>query len=155
MVALVSCSAPPYDDQADAQATALQKEVDSQIVKFIADGTEGDAASLADESYASNVKWYNQVDTDLMALQLRMAAAHDKSAAKWPNFFAALRQQIAAVQADHKAKGTLNPIVWIATRDQLNSQFAVLIAYEVSLKNGAPSAAPSSAAAKPAASAAK
>jgi hypothetical protein len=43
---LLSCSAPPYDDQADAQATALQKEVDSQIVKFITDGTEGDPASL-------------------------------------------------------------------------------------------------------------
>jgi hypothetical protein len=135
-VVLASCVTPPqYDDQADTQITNLQKEVDSQVVKFISDARQGDAVSLKDSSYLQNIKWYNQVDVDLTSLELRMESSSDPSTANLPQFFDNLRTEFSKIQKDHQGKGNLNVVVWTVSRGQLNAQFAILLTYELSLKN--------------------
>ncbi len=153
---ILSCAPPPqYDQQTDAQLTALQKEVDSRIVQFISDGRAGDAASLKQGGYAQNIDWYNNVDSDMTSVEMRMEAIPDPSTANLPAFFDNLRTELAAVRKDHQAKGNLSPIVWIVTRSQLNAQFAVLLTYELSLKKGgSPGATSSTATATAAAKAA-
>jgi hypothetical protein len=142
---LSSCASPPqYDAQTDTQLTNLQKEVDSKIVTFISDERLGDPASLKDASYTLNVKWYNQVDTDLETVELRMEAVPDPSTANLPQIFNNIRTAlIVNVQTAHQKKGNLGIVDWTATRNQLNVQFAVLLTYELSLKSvGASSSSP-------------
>lgn len=135
-IVLASCATPPqYDDQADTQITNLQKEIDSQIVKFISDAHQGDTAALKDSSYLQNIKWYNQVDTDLTSLELRMESSSDPSTANFPQFFDNMRTELSNIQKDHQGKGNLGVAVWTVSRNQLNAQFAVLLTYEISLKN--------------------
>jgi hypothetical protein len=131
---LASCAAPQYDEKADAQITGLQKEVDSQIVQFIADAHAGDAESLKKSSYANNVDWYNKVDSDLSSLELRMEAVVDPSTKNLPQIFGNFRTQMSNLQTVHKKKKNLGWVDWTATRNQLNVTFAVLLTYELSLK---------------------
>ena len=142
--ATVSCGGPPqYDDKADTQLTDLQKEVDSQIVQLISWQHQHDSASLKKASYAQNVDWYNKVDTDTMALELRMEAVSDPSTANLPQFFDNLRTQFTNIKTSHAADTNLEEEIWIVLRSQLNVQYATLITYELSLK-GVSSASSSS-----------
>ena len=131
-----SCGgAPQYDDTANMQLTNLQKEVDSQIVRFISDDRQHDPASLKDANYSQNIKWYNNVDTDSTALELRMEAIVDPSTANLPEIFNNLHAQMMNIENLHRKEGNLPAVVWIPLRNQLNAQFAVLLTYELSLKN--------------------
>jgi hypothetical protein len=127
-------SAPQYDQTTDAAIGNLQKEVDSQLVQWISDQRENTDASKKDASYAQNEKFYDKVDTDLTSLELRMEAVPDASSSKLTKFFDALYQQINNVRDVHQKQGNLSAVAITATRNQLNTQFAVLITYELSLK---------------------
>jgi hypothetical protein len=140
---LAACaSAPQYDDTANTQLTNLQKEVDSQIVRFISDARQNTAESLKDASYAQNIKWYNSVDTDTTSLELRMEAVIDPSTANLPTFFDNLRSQMSNIQTAHQAHTNLPAVFWTVVRNQLNVQFAALITYELSLKGTSSSSSP-------------
>jgi hypothetical protein len=134
------CAVPQYDDTANTELTALQKEVDSQIVTFISLARQGGPDALKKGSYAQNIDWYNKVDTDTTSLELRMEAVLDPSTKNLPTFFDNLRQQFTNLRTTHQAKGNLPAPVWVVTRNQLNVQFAVLITYELSLKGTGASA---------------
>lgn len=138
---VISCaSVPQYDAETDNQITTLQKEIDSQIVKFIGFSRQTDAASKTKGSYSQNIDFYNKIDTDITSLELRMEAVPDPSTKNLPQIFNNLRKQIDNIQDAHKTKGNLPEVVWTALRNQLNAQFAALLTYELSLKGvGSPS----------------
>jgi hypothetical protein len=134
--ALASCaSAPQYDATTDSDISSLQKEVDTQLVQWMVDDQLGDPDSLKKASYASSTQFYAKVDTDLTALELRMEAIPDSSTVKLPEFFTNLRTQLLiTLKNGHQKDGHLPEVVLVATRNQLNAQFAVLLTYELSLK---------------------
>ena len=136
LVALAAACAsvpPQYDQTTDAAISALQKEIDTQLVQWISLKRAGDPASLAKATYQANIDFYNKVEVDLTSLELRMEAVPDKSTQKLPEFFSNIRTELSNLQTQHK-EGPLSEIVLTATRNQMNAQFAVLMTYELSLK---------------------
>jgi hypothetical protein len=132
-----ACAPPLYDATTDTMLTNLQKEFDSRIVQLIADAeTPNDPAATKDGSYAQTAAWYGKLDTDMESVELRMEAVMDPSTANLPQIFALIRKTLTELQADHKAKQNLNVFVWTSIRSYVNVQFATLITYELSLKNG-------------------
>src|ERR1041384_3826535 len=85
---LVACSAPPYDEQTDRLISALQSDVDSQIVMLLSldrrvaelSGANNDLArkSLAEAraraGYDANAAFYDKLDSQLTSLRLRVDA---------------------------------------------------------------------------------
>ncbi len=138
-----SCAtAPQYDSTTDSDISNLQKEIDSQLVQWIACARIGNSDAIKKSSYQENVDFYSKVDTDLTALELRIEAVPDKSTAKLPAFFGSLRTQLKNLQDTHEKKHNLPEVVLVPIRNQLNAQFAVLLTYELSLKGvGSPSTA--------------
>ena len=63
-----------------------------------------------------------------------MEATPDASTANLPIYFSNLRTEISNLRATHKEYGSLSSYALMATQSQLNSQFAVLLTYELSLK---------------------
>ena len=135
MVLFSSCATPPqYDSTTDAAISNAQKEIDSQLVKWISADWAGDAASLDKASFDANRDFYSKVDVDLTALSFSMEAVADKSTAKLPQFFENLRTQIDNLRNDHLKNIHLKAETLQIVRNQLNAQFAVLLTYELSLK---------------------
>ncbi|MBF0480441.1 MAG: hypothetical protein HQK81_02450 [Desulfovibrionaceae bacterium] len=131
---LSSCAAPQYDSITDAQISSLQKEVDSQMVQFITLSRQNDQDSIKKGSYSQNIEFYNKVETDLTSLELRIEAVPDLSTSVFPELFAKMRKGVENIRQAHQKNGNLPDIVWTPLRTQLNSGFAVMLTYELSLK---------------------
>ena len=133
-------SAPQYDATTDANLSALQREIDAQLVKWIADVRSSKSADKENATYAKNVDFYNKVDTDMLSLELRMEAVPDASNKNLPQYFSNLRQiveNIKSTQQEDDAKKPpeyFDPDVLQHTRWQIAAQFAPLITYELTLK---------------------
>jgi hypothetical protein len=142
-ILVISCaSVPQYDAETDKQITTLQKDIDSQLVKFITYSRQTDAASKTKGSYSQNIDFYDKIDTDITSLELRMEAVPDPSTKNLPQIFKNLREQFKNIQDAHKQQGNLSEVAWTALRNQLNAQFAILLTYELSLKGvGSPPSA--------------
>jgi hypothetical protein len=137
---LCFCAAPSYDDDAYKKLTNLQSEVDLQIQKNIRGaGTDGDYTQK------TTTDWYSTVNSDLDTLENQMEGSGDPSTANLPVIFQNMRIQLDNLEVVHKTHGRLPPTFWSLSENQLNSQFAVLITYELSLKNGGAAATKSTA----------
>jgi hypothetical protein len=123
---LVACAAPQYDSKADTSISDLQSKLHRAIDGWISGSTKA--------AYADNIAFYDDVDTSLKGLELRMEATPDASTANLPIYFSNLRTEISNLRATHKEYGALSPYALKATQSQLDSQFAVLLTYELSLK---------------------
>lgn len=125
-VLLAACAAPQYDSKADSSISDLQSKLHRAINGWISGSTKA--------AYADNIGFYDDVDTSLKSLELRMEATPDASTANLPIYFNNLRTEISNLRATHKEYGTLSSYALKATQSQLDSQFAVLLTYELSLK---------------------
>jgi hypothetical protein len=131
------CAAPLYDEQTDKEITALQREIDSRLVALITLSRSHDKNSAEKASYAQNSDFYDKVESDLTILRTRMLASADRSAAKLAPVFDNLAASIADLRKVHEMQGRLGAVALVATRNQLNAQFSILLTYELSLKSGA------------------
>ena len=123
---ICSCaSAPQYDSKADAAISDLQSKLHGQINGWISGSTPID--------YTKNIKFYDELDTSLKGLELRMEATPDPSTANLPIIFVNLSTQIANLRSIHK-QGSPTGYYLKAKQQQLDAQFAALLTYELSLK---------------------
>lgn len=136
-------SVPQYDAVTDAAVTALQREVDGRLValqsaaeRIAAGSTAGVPDTDAQQilSYAANGAFYDTVEADLTALELRMEAVQDPSTANLPQHFQTIRTMLANLRQLHRAQNGLGARAIGITRLQMNAQFATLITYELALK---------------------
>ncbi|QYE35411.1 MULTISPECIES: hypothetical protein [Sphingosinicellaceae] len=125
---------PQYDATTDSAISAVQREIDGRLVTLISAAESTDPAVRQSASFARNAAFYDQVDSDLVALAMRMEAVQDRSTANLPQFFANLAQQMSNLKAAHKTDDIIPGPVVAITRKQLNANFAVLLTYELSLK---------------------
>lgn len=137
---VAGCAAPLYDEQTDQEITAVQREVDSWLVTLTALSSRHDKASIDKASYAQNSDYYDKIDSDLTILRTRMLASPDPSAAKLAPIFDNLAATITDLRKVHEAQDRISAAALVATRNQLNAQFSILLTYELALKKGAASA---------------
>jgi len=119
-----SCiTVPQYDQPPDTNISALQKEIDTQLVQWLSLRRPGDPASLSKASYQASNHFYNKVEVDLTFLELRIEAVQDRSDEKHPAFFSNMRAELASIQAQQRNEPP-SAIVLVSSRNQLNAQFA-------------------------------
>lgn len=126
LLIVAACTAPQYDSKADTSISDLQSKLHRTIDGWISGST--------DPTFNKNIAFYDDVDSSLKGLELRMEATPDASTANLPVYFSNLRTQLSNLRATHKEYGTLSEFALRATQNQLDSQFAVLLTYELSLK---------------------
>jgi hypothetical protein len=156
---LISC-APKFDVQSDKEISDLQHLVDSKIVSLIAvdrrlmsiqsrdsSSERAEVAKLTQEaSFDANLEFYDDVDADLTSAQMRVDSSPDASKSSADSSFDALREILvsapapgadpSSMQAVHEAQNRLGQAFLIATRSQVNTLFATLMRYEMTIKAG-------------------
>lgn len=156
---LVTC-APAFDDQSDKEISNLQHLVDAKIVSLIAvdrrlmsiqsrasQATRTEVAKLKQEaSYSENMGFYDDVDADLTSAQMRVDSSSDASKSNADGSFEALREILVSapaagaeptsMQAVHEAQDRLGQAFLISTRREVNTLFATLMRYEMTIKAG-------------------
>jgi hypothetical protein len=156
---LVSC-APTFDDQSDKEISNLQHLVDAKIVSLIAvdrrltsirsqasQAARTEAVKLKQEaSYSANMGFYDDVDADLTSAQMRVDSSSDASKSNADSSFEALREILVSapaagaeptsMQAVHEAQDRLGQAFLTSTRREVNTLFATLMRYEMTIKAG-------------------
>lgn len=122
------CAAPQYDVKADTAIGDLQSKIHGQINSWISKDK-----SL---SYASNKGFYDIADTDIKSLEIRMEATQDPSTANLPTVFSNLSTQMSEMRELHMEKNTLSEYYLRPQQAYIDSVFAALLTYELSLKSG-------------------
>ena len=147
---LAGCvTVPQYDAATDTSLSSLQSEIDAKLVEMVSDVRSTDPSVKGKATYQQNVSFYNKVDTDIESLELRMEAVPDASNKNLPEIFNTIRgilDNFENTQKQLDAKTSpefFGPGDILATRNQLNADFAPLITYELMLK-GVSSPKPSS-----------
>lgn len=174
-LALARCApGPAYDEQIDKSLSDVQHTVDLEILNLISLNrqvqqlsasakrlsaapeaqskkalvkVEGDLSKAQDAmSYASNVDFYNGVDSDLTSVQMRLDGTPDLSTPKIDGSFAQLKAILVdfpaqgetptSMQAVHAQQDRLSDGFLKSTRAQANALFGTLERYELTLKNG-------------------
>lgn len=125
---LYGCAAPQYDGKADTAIGDLQSKIHGQIAGWISNAKPA--------TYVKNKEFYDQIDTDLKSLEIRMEATPDRSTANLPVYFANLNSEILILKDLHKKHDALSEPFLRATQQDIDSQFAALLTYELSLKTG-------------------
>jgi hypothetical protein len=156
---LVSC-APAFDGQSDKEVSDLQHLVDAKIVSLIAvdrrlmsiesrdsSSARTEVAKLKQEaSFSANMGFYDDVDADLTSAQMRVDSSSDASKSNADSSFEALREILVSapapgtdptsMQAVHEAQDRLGQAFLISTRSEVNTLFATLMRYEMTIKAG-------------------
>jgi hypothetical protein len=155
-LAVAACSAPPYDEQIDRLISALQSDVDGQIVTLISldhkiaefstatiDASRralGDARGKA--SYDANAAFYDKIDSQITSLRLRIDALPNEATPNLDRSLDELRANLLSDQGSlrsvHQQQGILGEAYLLNERKLLNAQFQALLTYELVLKTGAP-----------------
>jgi hypothetical protein len=134
LLALASCVTSRYDATADAKLTALQQDVDTQMVLMASLSTRSDANSIKLRSYDANIDFYNKTDVDLTSLELRMEAISGPGSDNTQKIFESLRATLSSIANTHKKQGSASREYWIANRSLLNIEFGALIRRELVYK---------------------
>lgn len=155
-LAAAGCSAPAYDEETDRLISALQSDVDGEIVMLISLDREvarlsartddlsrkALAEAKANATYEANIKFYNKIDTELNSIRLRIASAPSKAGQSIGHSLDELDQNLlspkGSLRSEHEMRGTLPEVYLRIERGALNQQFQALLAYEQVLKTGAP-----------------
>jgi hypothetical protein len=153
---LVACSAPPYDEQTDRLISALQSDVDSQIVTLLSldrriaellpTNTDAARKALADAKaragYEANAGFYDKLDSQLTSLRLRVDALPNEATPNLERSIDELRANLlggeGSLRSVHQKQGILSEAYLRNERRILNAQFQALLTYELVLKTGAP-----------------
>jgi hypothetical protein len=149
LIALASC-APAYDEITDKQIAGVQQETDAGLTRLITLAQRIDSLKNLDDpaskkalaearakaSYDANIDYYDKIDTDLTALQLRMTATPDLSGVKLDECFRALRDNIDDLRKFHSDHGFVGAAALMSFRTAINQQFKTLMQYELNLKSG-------------------
>ena len=151
---VVACSAPPYDEQTDRLISALQSDVDSQIVMLLSldrriaelSGANNDLArkSLAEAraraGYDANAAFYDKLDSQLTSLRLRVDALPTEATPNLDRAIDELRANLltgeGSLRSVHQKQGILREAYLRNERRLLNAQFQALLSYELVLKAG-------------------
>jgi hypothetical protein len=133
-IVTLGCAVPKYDLTTDQQLTKLQKDIDSQAVQLIAASNSKHADIKKLGEYGENVKSYNQIEVDMLAVQMRMQAQSIDSKTWINENFEAIRTNIENQRKKHEADGHLNADYVQAFRNINNTRFISLFTYEQVLK---------------------
>jgi hypothetical protein len=153
---VAACTAPPYDEQTDRLISALQSDVDGQIVMLISldhritelSGATSDASrkvlaeARAKAGYEANAAFYDKLDSQLTSLRLRIDALPNEATANIDRSIDELRANLLSDQGSlrsvHQQQGILSESYLVNERKLLNAQFQALLTYELVLKTGGP-----------------
>jgi len=147
---LTSCTAPAYDSIADQLLTDTQRQADAGLVKLenlamTIERTQqsknpADKKVLADAtaqaSYASNMDFYNSLQSSVATLQTRITANPDLSTQKVTDSVSKLADNIEEVRSLHASQNTLSAAYAQGARQIWDQQFKTLTVYELTLKSG-------------------
>jgi ABC-type transport system involved in cytochrome bd biosynthesis fused ATPase/permease subunit len=125
-----SCSTLQYDQTADSAITKLQSTIHLKINNWIS------GVSPLAYTNADNLKFYDQAESDLTALEQRMESIPDPATQKLPIIFSDISQLLSSMRTLHQKKGTLSSYYLQATQAQIDAPFAALLTFELSLKAG-------------------
>jgi len=147
-----SCAAPQYDSAADKAITDLQHKIHLQMDNWISGvaprgyGFKPQSRPNAGPPVPPNIKFYDDVDTDLTALEIRMEASPDPSTVQLPDRFSGLKANIAALKQYHikECPGprdedckSMSFVKGLQGMQKLmDIDFANLMRYELTLKSG-------------------
>src|SRR6516165_3898984 len=94
---VTACSTLQYDSSADSAITKLQTTIHLRISNWI--------SGAVSQTYTSpeNLKFYDQAETDLKALELRMESIPDPSTEKLPIIFSNIMQILESMRNVHKS----------------------------------------------------
>ena len=152
---LVACSAPPYDEQTDRLISALQYDVDSQIVMLLSldrkiaelatanndIARKALAEARARAGYDANAAFYDKLDSQLTSLRLRVDALPTEATPNIDRAIDELRANLlsgeGSLRSVHQKQGILGEAYLRNERRLLNAQFQALLSYELVLKAGA------------------
>jgi hypothetical protein len=160
LLLLLAHCASPYDPATDKSIADLRKKVDDKILALISDdqkiarlGSRQDKASQKlvaeakeNASFEKNRGFYNEVDSDLTGLQMRIDGTPDLSTQKVDSLIKDMRlilldppprgQDPTSMQAVHEAQDRLGASFLRSTRAQVDVLFATLVKYELTLQSG-------------------
>jgi hypothetical protein len=151
---LGACGAPPYDEQTDRLISALQYDVDSQLVALLSldhqiaeyssantdAGRKALAETKARAGYDANAPFYDKLDSQLTSLRLRIDALPNEATSDLDRSIDELRANLltgeGSLRSVHQQRGVLSEAYLRNERRILNTQFQALLSYELVLKAG-------------------
>jgi hypothetical protein len=108
---------------------SLQKNSDASDQKAVVDARK-------QASYASNIDFYDKLQSSITALDTRMTAISDLSTAKLSNALTDLEKNVSEVRSTHASEGILSADYVKDSRQILDQQFKALTVYELTIKSG-------------------
>ncbi|HEY2107753.1 MAG TPA: hypothetical protein VGH29_18290 [Candidatus Binataceae bacterium] len=146
---LAAC-APAYDSIADQLVADTQKQADQGLLKLenlamtidrltqsrAADDRKALADAKVRASYASNMDFYNDLQSSLCVLDARMTATPELSTAKLTNALSRLEENASEVRTAHASQNLLSADYLKASRQMLDQQFRALTVYELTIRSG-------------------
>jgi hypothetical protein len=126
-VLTMGCATINYDQQADQQLTSLVQAINQQYITW-----ENQAIS-SKQKVQYDSKFYDQIESGIASLEVRMEASQDVSTPKLTSAFNQLFAEVESERNQHK-QYPLDAPYCHAERLILNVQLAALLTYELSLK---------------------
>ena len=147
---MVASCASTYDSIADQLLANTQKQTDQGLLKLEnlavtiarlqdsqATDNRGDLANAKTQaSYASNMDFYDNLQSSLSVLDARMTAMPDLSTPRLADALSELEKNAGQVRATHAAQNLLSADYLRASRQILDQQFRALTVYELTVRNG-------------------
>jgi hypothetical protein len=118
-----------YDEQIDASATALQKEMGSYLTELAAVG-----AGSPEETYHHNAAFYRSYEVSLRSVRIRAEAnRQNQITVQQINNMLSSLQALAEV---HEDQGTVSDAFINTTRGLMNTSWQAIIEWEIAKKRG-------------------
>lgn len=150
MILLLAACAPTYDSIADQMLVDTQKQADTglirlEILKTRIDDLEkspnaSDRKDLAEAekqaSYASNIDFYDKLQSSITTLDTRMTAMPDLSTPSLESALGQLRKNVDEVRGMHQKENILSADYAQESMNLLDQQFKALTVYELTIKSG-------------------
>jgi hypothetical protein len=150
MASMFASCAPTYDSIADQMLADTQKQADDGLLRLETlatrinsleknhDATDQRALTEAKKqaSYASNIDFYDKLQSSITALDTRMTAMPDLSTPKLHNALSDLEKNVTEVRSTHASESMLSADYAKESRQILDQQFKALTVYELTIKGG-------------------
>jgi hypothetical protein len=150
MLSMLASCAPTYDSIADQMLADTQKQADDGLLKLESlkrriDSLQNsrdanDQIAVADAkkqaSYASNMDFYDKLQSSITALDTRMTAISDLSTPKLNTALSDLEKNVTEVRSTHASETILGADYVKDSRQILDQQFKALTVYELTIKGG-------------------
>jgi hypothetical protein len=124
------CSSVAYDACADQQLDVLTHDINAGLIAWRIEAQDGGKVPY-------DATFYSKVEAELTELRIRMTALEGPSTRAIESIFDSLEKQIDALRQLHRQQNTLDAFFLDAELRLLDTQLALLNAYELALKNGA------------------